>query len=216
MVPNESITVKRNHFQHHYTCYKRHSKMSIFLQKRVACITLMVLASALTPVMGFASVQGMLGPTSTGSVGISVTKVSAAKISGLNDMIVTWSASDNDIIWTNDVCVFSSRALGSYTIRASGSTQAGGAFTLSGQNQNLDYQVTWNAGGTGNLSNNGIALQPNVTSSALSGAATDNSTCNGNASGPTARLVITIPKTSLVAANAGGYADTLTLMISPN
>jgi hypothetical protein len=131
-------------------------------------------------------------------------------------MIVSWSAADNDIIWTNDLCVFSSRAQGAYSIKASGSAQAGGAFVLTGAHHSLPYDVTWNAGGIGNLSNSGVHLSANMPSGLLSGAATDNSNCNGNISGPTARLVITIPKQSLLGVAPGSYADTLTLLVSPN
>lgn len=196
--------------------YLRHKLLCVM--ELLACVLSVEIIAAydLVDSHAFASTRGTIGPTSTGSFTFSVTKVSAARISGLNDMVISWPATDTDIIWSSDVCVISSRASGTYTIMATGSARAGGAFIISGANATLPYKVAWDSGRDGNLSNNRVSLTPGVTSPPVDGASTDDRLCQGSSAGRTARLVITIPRQSLRAAAPGSYSDTLTLLVSPN
>jgi|GEM_PF-811099 len=163
----------------------------------------------------YSATQGTLGATSTGSVTISVTKPARANISDLNDLTVaSWVTGGGTQVLTDDVCVYSTRPSGGYTIRATGSGAAS-AFTLANGANLLAYTVIWNSGGVGALANTGTALTNNVTSATLTKAARDSSTCIGTVPGPTARLVVTILATALDAAVDGTYTGTLTLLITP-
>ncbi len=174
--------------------------------------------SALLASPSYSAVQGTLGPTSTGSVTISVNKPARARITNLSDLtIASWVSGDGDQMLTDDVCVYSTRPSGGYTIKATGSG-ASSAFSLSGgvDRPPLNYQVKWNAGGVGKLTNSGTALSANVTSGAFLNAATDSSTCTGATPGDTARLIVEITAANLDAARDGTYTGTLTLLVTPN
>lgn len=163
-----------------------------------------------------AATQGSLGSPSTGTMNVGVIKAARADITSLADLSRgAWSVGDGDIVLTNDVCVYSTRPSGGYTIQPSGSG-SGGAFTLANGAHTLAYAVTWNAGGVGALSNSGASLSPNGISGPLTHAATDNSTCNGTTPGPTARLIVTVTAAAMTAAPAGTYTGTLTLLVTPN
>lgn len=163
-----------------------------------------------------AAEQGTLGATSTGSVDISVKKPARVRISALDDLsLASWVTGDGDVTLTDDVCVYSSRANGGYTIKATGSGTAG-AFTLANGTNTLPYSVVWNSGGVGSLANTGTALVADTTSGALTKAARDSSSCNGATPGPTARLVVGMTATDLDSIVDGDYAGTLTMLVSPN
>lgn len=172
--------------------------------------------ASLVSAPSFAAVQGTLGATSTGSVTINVTKPARASITNLNDLtIASYIPGAGNQILTDDVCVYSSRPNGAYTIKATGSG-TGGTFALANGSNLLPYSVNWNYGGVNALTNLGLALQPNVTSVALFKAATDSSTCTGTVPGPTARLIVTILATNLDAIVDGTYTGTLTLLVTPS
>ena len=163
-----------------------------------------------------AATQGSLATSSAGSIVISVIKPARANITGLSDMTITgWVAGDGDQFLSEDVCVYSTRPSGGYTIKAIGSGPGNG-FVLSNGIGTLPYDVKWNAGGVGALSSSGSTLTANVSSSGFTNAANDSSTCNGATAGPTARLMVKVMETSLEAASAGTYMGTLTLMVTPN
>ena len=65
--------------------------------------------------------------------------------------MVNWTDGDPDVQWTNDICVYSTRASGGYTITATGAESAGGAFVMKDGAKTLPYNVMWNSGGAGNL-----------------------------------------------------------------
>ena len=177
------------------------------------------IAATLTGVIlgaAFAATQGTLGTNSTGSITISVTKPARARITNLNDLTAaSWIIGGGNQVLTDDVCVYSTRPSGGYTVKATGSGSAG-AFTLANGASLLPYTVIWNSAGVGALANTGTALTATVTSAALTKAATDSSTCNGTTAGPTARLVVTISAANLTAVVAGTYTGTITLLATPN
>lgn len=176
-------------------------------------------AIAVTTITSFdamAATQGTVGATSTGSVDISVSKPARVRISDLNDLtLASWVTGDGDVKLTDDVCVYSTKPSGGYTIKASGSG-ADNAFTLANGNNTLAYSVTWNSGGVGNLADTGTALVKDVTSSGLTNAATKSSTCNGPNPGPTARLIVGMTEADMDAIVDGDYTGTLTMLVSPN
>ena len=183
---------------------------------QTSVLSIAMIVSALSPSYVFAATQGTLGATSTGSVAISVTKPARANISNLSDLTVSsWVTGGGNQVLTEDVCVYSTRPNGGYTVKATGSGTAS-AFTLANGASLLPYTLIWNSGGVGALANTGAALTTNITSAALTKAATDSSSCTGATPGPTARLVVTITSASLDAAVDGTYAGTLTLLVTPN
>lgn len=181
--------------------------------KLAVCIAMV---SSLTTSDALAAVQGELGETSTGSLDISVSKPARARISDLNDLtLASWVNGDGDVVLKDDVCVYSSKAQGGYTIKASGSGADSG-FTLANGDEVLPYNVTWNAGGVGNLADTGTQLVANVTSAKMTGASRDSSSCNGANPGPTARVIVSMLETDMDAAVDGTYDGTLTLLVTPN
>lgn len=157
-----------------------------------------------------AATDGTLGATSTGSVAITASVPSRARISGLAD--VDFTNQDPAIPATDaqDVCVWSNTATGAYTITATGSG-ASSAFTLSDGTTTVPYSVEWaaSAGAT-----SGTAL----TAGAASGTLTSTAANHGCTSGPsaTASLVIGVTSADLSSMSAGAsYTGTLTLLVTP-
>jgi hypothetical protein len=185
---------------------------------KIACITLAAALAARVPFAddARAALQGTLGTTSNGSLNFSVTKPPRADISNLTDLqLAGWIVGDGAVTMTEDVCVYSTRPSGGYTVLAAGSG-AGQDFTLSNGGATLPYQVSWNAGGVGNLSNTGTPLTSNVASAGFTHAATDSSSCSGAAPGPTARLIVYVSNGQMSSAPSGSYSGTLTLVVTPN
>lgn len=176
------------------------------------CVTMMICPATPT----YSATQGTLGPNSIGSLVIRVTKPARARISNLSDLsLESWVSGDGNKTLTDDVCVYSTRPMGSYTITAVGNGQ-NAAFTLSGGvNGTLPYKVYWNSGGVGKLSNAGRQLDPAVAVSGMNNAATDSSTCTGAVPGDTARLIVEFSAQSLDAAKDGTYTGFLTLIVTP-
>ena len=163
-----------------------------------------------------AATQGTLGATSTGSVNISVTKPAGADINGLTDLTLSsWTTGMGAQTLSEDVCVYSTRANGKYTIKATGSG-ASSAFTLANGSNLIPYAVSWDDSGVGALASSGAALTTNVTSGAKTHAARDSATCNGASPGATARLFVDLASSDLEGAVDGTYAGTLTMLITPN
>jgi len=163
-----------------------------------------------------AATEGTLGSTSTCTLNFSVTMPARADITNLTDLSLSgWVAGDGAVTLSEDVCVYSTRPSGGYTVLANGSG-TGGAFTLNNGSSNMAYTTTWNSGGVNNLTDTGISLTANTVSGALTGAATDSSSCNGSHPGPTARLIIGVSESAISSAPSGAYTGTLTLTITPN
>lgn len=162
-----------------------------------------------------AATQGTIGNSSSGNLTITLSKPAQARVSALNDMIVTnWQLADGAITLRDDICVYSSSA-GRYLINATGSG-AGGAYTLVSGANTIAYTATWNSGGVGNLADTGVALSPGVNTTLRTLAAMDSSTCNGANPGPTARLIVRITNAVMTAAPQGYYTGTITIIATPN
>lgn len=197
--------------------------MVIAVMDNLPCTTQRFLLSAAVyaaAITCFANVQaasqGTLGSSSTGSLNFSVSKPARADITNLSDLrLSSWIAGDGAVTLTEDVCVYSTRPNGGYTIRATGSG-SGSAYTLTNGFYDLPYHVIWNAGGVGALANSGEELSPSLVSSPKTNAATDSSSCSGAAPGPTARLIVRINETDISASPHGTYVGILTLMVTPN
>lgn len=186
--------------------------------KSAHVLSAMLLAAgvALFSLTARAALQGTLGSTSTGSINFTVTKPPRADITNLSDLVLSgWIAGDGPVTLTDDVCVYSTRPSGGYTVRATGSG-AGGAFGLTNGTHTMNYSVIWNSGGVGNLANTGETLSAGSTSNQQNNAATTSSTCSGNSAGPTARLIVRIAENEMMSSPQGTYVGVLTLMVTPN
>lgn len=182
--------------------------------------TLLVLSFAtmfglvyLVPQLSLAATQGNLAAISNGSVAISVKKDTRVKVSGLNDLIQeAWEDGNGDVVLTNDVCIYSTRAMGGYKIAPTGSG-ASNAFTLSNGTSTLPYELKWHDGGEGNLGTPTTSLAANTVSSNFQHASTASPNCSA---GKTARMEVRIGATNMSAASDGIYTGILTLIVSPS
>ena len=158
-----------------------------------------------------AATQGTLGPTSTGSINISIKTALRARLTALSD--VTLTAVDPGVNLNNaqNVCAWTNSGTG-YTITATGSGAAN-AFLISPTGgaapSTVPYAVQWNQT-SGQTS--GTALTTGTASSTFTNNAT-NTTCGG---GTSASLVLNLLSTDLLTMTAGtAYTGTLTLLMTP-
>lgn len=157
-----------------------------------------------------AATQGTLGATSTGSVAISASVPSRARITGLSD--IAFTNQDPTVAASNaqDVCVWSNTATKAYTVTATGSGAAS-EFTLSNGSATVPYSVEW-ASTSGQTT--GTVLSTGTASASLTSAAT-NQTCS-SAPAASASLIVGISTANLSTMTAGSsYTGTLTLLITP-
>ena len=111
----------------------------------------MVVAAGFYPTAGYAAVQGTAGPTTNGSVDVTLVQGLNVRINGLADMpLGVWggagalTADDNICIGRTGVPLFSSA--GTYRILASGDGEPGdpAAFTLSNGPRQMYYRAFFN------------------------------------------------------------------------
>lgn len=167
-------------------------------------------AVSLCAVPATAATQGTLGGTSTGTLTITASVPTRARITGLTDVAFLNQDPGAAAFNAQNVCVWSNTATGAYTVTASGSGAAN-AFTLAAGASTVPYSVEW-APTTGQAS--GTALASGVASGSLTSAAT-HQTCT---SGPSASasLIVRMSSDDLSTMDAGSnYTGTLTLLISP-
>lgn len=168
------------------------------------------LGAAISATPASAATQGTLGATSTGSVTITASVPSRARITGLAD--VSFVNQDPGSAATNaqDVCVWSNTATKAYTITATGSGTAN-AFTLSDGSNTVPYSVEW-ASSIGQTT--GTALSTGTASASLTSTATHQTCTSGPAD--SASLIVGISTANLGTMAAGSnYTGTLTLLVTP-
>ena len=155
-----------------------------------------------------AAIQGTLGTTSQGSVTINASKANSVMISGLADITFPGSATTVPAKINQSACIYSTS--GTYTIQATSGNPLSTIFRLKNGTANyINYAVSWvnaTTAGTAIPLNSGAASLP------LTGANTTSTSC---ASGTNARFEVTIDSATFLAAPAGGYTDTLTLVLAP-
>ncbi len=132
-----------------------------------------------------------------------------------NFTLGTWGISDPAISSYKDMCIYSAGDLiaqGKYSITVSSPN----GFKLANGINTLNYSLFWEDAGPGVLGStsgvelfNGVALNNQNNASILS------PLCSLGITGPTARLTIKITKANLIAAVAGNYSGTITLLIAP-
>lgn len=159
----------------------------------------------------FGATQGSAGPTSVGTVDITLTLADVVRISGLDDIIFPSYGGTGNLLDFDDLCIYSNTAGGAYNVTAVGSG-GGGAFTVSDGVNTVPYNAGWNdVAGT----YTGIALLTSgVVLTGQTGADTTSTDCSGG-SNLTARLGIQFLEADLQAAVVSAYSGTLTLTIAP-
>jgi hypothetical protein len=177
--------------------------------KRIALLGA-ALATGFAGAPAFAASQGTLGATSTGSISITASVPSRARITGLSDVDFTNQDPATAAANAQNLCVWSNTATKGYTVTASGSG-ASSAFTLSNGSNTVPYSVEW-AATTGQTT--GAAVTTGTSTSSLTSTATSQNCSSGAAS--TASLVVRISTTDLATMSAGtSYTGTLTLLVTP-
>jgi hypothetical protein len=175
-----------------------------------AALASTAMVAALPAGQATAATDGSLGATSTGTVAISASVPTRARISGLSDVAFTNQDPSTAAASAQDVCVWSNTTTKAYTITATGSGTAS-AFTLTNGSGTVPYSVEW-AGTSGATS--GTALVAGTASGSQTSAAT-NQIC---ASGPvaSASLVVKMATADLGTMTGGSsYTGALTLLITP-
>ena len=168
------------------------------------------LATAFTSAPAFAASQGSLGATSTGSVSITASVPSRARITGLTDVDFTNQDPGTAASSAQNVCVWSNTATKGYTLTATGSGTAS-AFTLTNGSGTVPYTVEW-AATSGQTT--GTAVTTGTATSTLTTTAV-NQTCSA-APTSTSSLIVRVSTAALGTMDAGSsYTGTLTLVITP-
>jgi hypothetical protein len=152
-----------------------------------------------------AATQGSLGNISVASSQVSIIVGDTAQASGIDDIVLApWSEGSPAPIGTTQACIYSST--GSYQVTATSSNAASNRFRLASGTNFLRYTVRWNDGVSG--------LTSVTTGTPLASLVADSSSpdCSG---GKPASVEVRIPNAAISAAPIGNYADTLTIMITP-
>lgn len=172
---------------------------------RTIVIATAILASS--AIAAWAATQGTPGSTSSGTVDVKADKLSAVRISGLNDIEFAASAT-TPAAQADPVCVFSNP--GRYLVNVSSANASATSFRLKDSGTNyIGYRVTWYNAATGGT---GTDLGSGTTSAAIAGADQTSPNCGG---ANTARIQVLLDDTSFLAAPAGVYSDTLTVIVTP-
>ncbi len=172
--------------------------------KQVArSLILIVFGSATTSL--FAATDGTLGATSQGDFDINLSVGDLIQISRLDDVTLTYTPGSNATN-SEDFCVYTNAASGTYNVTATSANAAAGVFRLaSGANfipYALDYETVTLTSGV-NSNNGGAGYAANTTSNNCG--ASDNATVD-----------ITVTEADILTQPSGNYSDTVTLLVSPN
>jgi hypothetical protein len=174
------------------------------------CVVALATAPMMTIYKAEAATQGSLGATSTGSLNLSVKKDARVKISDLNDLSQNaWDEGQGDVVLTDNVCVYSTRANGAYKVTANGSGAAN-AFTLANGANIMPYALKW----ADSVAGAGEALTANALSTAFANANRSDPNCT--VGGNNAKLEVKISAADMTAAIDGTYTGVLTLIVSPS
>lgn len=196
-----------------------------------AAIAALVSGGALIPAESLAATPGTLGPTSTGTVGISVTKPAQVQITGLTDMVVqNWTVTADpgepgdvtgNVALDSTACIYSTglatTTAGDYTLTITGTNSATNFYLQdsatpagTGAAYQIPYTVKWNnAVGAG-----GTAMTDNTSANFTLGDSISASCAD--VGGTNAQVNVAILATDLAAAGVSTFTDTLTLLVAPN
>lgn len=162
------------------------------------------------PAPASASSDGTIGADSTGTVQIDAAVPGRVQITGLTDVDFGTVDPTLDASDAQSVCVWSNTSGRKYNVTATGDGGTGTDFSLSDGTNALPYTVEWAATSgatTGSALTSGTALT-GLSSSAV------NPSCSSGAS-KSASLIVNMASADLLAAVAGSYTGTLTLVVAP-
>lgn len=173
--------------------------------RRWAPAVIALLAIGLAPGLGTSATDGVLGLLSQATTDVSIIVGDTARASGLEDIaLAPWSEGQPAPRGTATTCIYSSTGL--YQVSAASTHGAGTRFRLRSGSDFIVYSVRWNDGVSGpQRIDNGTPLTGRVGDSA--------SLDCGGADPATIQVDISLPR--IQAAPFGRYADTLTVMITP-
>lgn len=155
--------------------------------------------------VALAATDGVVGPTSTGTVDISLDVNDLVRISNLTD-INLGVFSGADAVGTSAACVYRN-GTGNYSLTASGDG-TGGAFTLDdGAGTTVPYSVSYNDGSGAAPATAGALL------GGLTGADPASDTCG--TTGNNGTIEVTVAAADAAGLPAATYAGTLTLLVAP-
>ncbi len=124
------------------------------------------------------------------------------RISDLNDIPLGTFDGVNDLIASDDICVYRNSVAATYTMTASGS---GGSFDVDNGIDVIPYQVEYD-------DSNGFVILTDSAPTVMANADSALLDCGGT---PVATLRITTLATDMSGASPGLYTDTLTLTVAP-
>lgn len=156
--------------------------------------------------------DGRLGPTSTGTVPVTLIMPAVVRISGLGDFSFTYDPNTpRAVTGSQNFCVYTNNASAQYDLSiTSGNPSAGSDFQLSENSKTIVYNVYFSP--VKNATDNFTKL-----TSGGKQAGTDANTtlinCGGE-SGDVATLKVEIPEANLWAVPLGTYNDVLTLTVT--
>lgn len=184
-------------------------KIAMKLMKLLSatCVGVMAAASAQ------AATQGSTGPTSTGTLVVSMDVLEEVKISNLADITIGQFVPDGvDETGTSPVCVYYNNAT-QYDITATSANSAGPGYQMVFGADVIPYAVEYqnDALGAGAYS----AMNETTTYTVNTATTTDDDCVTATGDTSNLRVTVTDAGTPLGVAN-GTYTDTLTLVVVPN
>jgi hypothetical protein len=166
---------------------------------------LIVIVLLLSTSNALAASDGSFGLVSLATTEVSIIRGETTQATGLEDMILApWSEGDPAPVGLATACIYTST--GSYQVAATSANGAGGRFRLASGTSFMNYIVRWNDGVSG--------LTAIANGSPMTGLVGDTTSTTCNGSNP-ATIQVRIPNNQIQSAPIGNYADTLTVVITP-
>lgn len=167
------------------------------------------------PIAGAATVDGTVGPTSTGTVDVSIYVGDLVQVSNLDPIQLNYVPSAGDVTVTEPFCVWATAGTEyGITISSANPVSTGTAFVAVGATDTVGYSVDFaaNTAGTDWLAvSSGVTLDNGLVGFVADGGVPTN--CSG---GDNAALRVTAVEVgNLNLAPADTYSDELTLLVEP-
>lgn len=159
----------------------------------------------------YAATDGTLGTSSTGSLSITITIPARVQITKLRDLQPPTFTGSGARSEGADLCIYTNSTAGRYRVTAVGSG-SGGAFKIKNQTtlEELDYALNWN---DQNGTSGGVPISSGTALTNQTGADTASTNCSG---GTNSNLQVTFSEQNLLAAEAGTYSGSLSIMVEPD
>jgi len=170
-----------------------------------------IVFASLLPSFVFASTQGTLGTTTTGTVSISITIPALVQVTGLSDLTIA-SASSFPVTANTTACIYSNVAspLGSYFVTASSTNASTTNFRVKDSGTNyITYAAYWNNAAAATQT---TTLASGTKTAQQTGGSSTSLTCGGS---PNANFNINLTAAAVEGVPAATYSDVVTIIISP-